>query len=256
MASLNDFIANVKSEGLMRNNRYIVNFSLPPSLTGSVTNLDLQNILLFCDSATIPGVTISTTPALTFGEVREMPYEKLFSPANFTFYVDNKMFVKKMFDAWQAAIINPQTRHTGYYVDYTTTFEITIFDINQNARYGIKLHEAYLKDISPIQLDYANRDIMKVTATIQYKYWTSSTLNNGLNEYYDMFQDVFKVPESYFSDFNAYQNNLPGKPVQGILTPPVDVTPTTGRGVTPTEPVNVTPNLGGLELSGATYQAP
>ena len=172
MAKLNDFIAQVKSEGLMRNNRYIIQMTLPRGITDLGTNM--QKVLLLCDSISVPGVTISTTPARTFGEIREMPYEKIFAPANMSFYVDNKMEVKKLFDKWQGAIQDPVTRNHGYYANYTTNIQITILDVYDNQRYQVTLHEAYLKDLSPIQLDAANRDVMKMNVAIQYKYWTAT----------------------------------------------------------------------------------
>jgi len=235
MAKLNDFIGQIKGEGLMRNNRYAITMALPNGVNGG--GIDTRKILLFCDSITIPGVTISTTPAFTYGEAREMPYEKLFAPANFTFYVDNSMEVKKLFDIWQGSIIHPVTRQTGYYDDYRTDIQIDIFDVFDNARYRVILREAYVKDIGQVQMDYANRDIMKLNVTMQYKYWDSTDAHASVTHpdnrgFFDklfdsFFGDSFAVPSSYFNDFTGFQSSFS----------------------------KYTPELGGLSLPGASFAA-
>ena len=231
MAQLNDFIGQVKGEGLMHTNRFAISMNLP----GTIGSVDKQKVLLFCDSVTLPGVTISTTPAFTYGEAREMPYEKLFSPATFTFFVDNSMQVKKVFDKWQGLVIDPTTRHTNYYRNYITDIQIDIFDVYSNARYRVTLHEAYCKDIAQVQMDYANKDLMKLPVTIQYKYWTATDANavvkhpdnRGFFErlFDDFFGDTFAIPDNYFNDFTGFQSSFQ----------------------------SYTPELGGLSLPGASF---
>lgn len=236
MAQLNDFIGQIKGEGLMRNNRYVIVMPLPKGLAGTYNTGQMQKVLLFCDSISVPGVTISTMPARTYGEIREMPWEKIYSPANLSFYVDNSMEVKKLFDQWQGIIQSPTTRNMGYYDDYKTTITITIVDVFNNSRYDVTLHEAYLKDIGAIQMDASNRDVMKLNVTIQYKYWTSTDANSSV-AYPDnrgffeklfggFLGDTFDTPSKYFSDFTGFQSGFN----------------------------NVTPNLGGLSLPGASYK--
>ena len=48
-----------------------------------------------------------------------------------------------------------------YYDDYTTQVEIAVLDPNNNARYFVTLYDVYVKHIAPIQMDYANKDVMK-----------------------------------------------------------------------------------------------
>ena len=230
MAKLNDFIAQVKSEGLMKSNRYIIEMVMP---TGMRPSVNMRKVLLLCDSIAVPGVTISTTPARTYGEIREMPYEKIFAPANLSFYVDNKMEVKKLFDEWQGVIQNPTTRNHGYYRDYTTKIVITILDVYDNQRYQITLHEAYLKDLGSVQMSNESREVMKLNVTFQYKYWTATDAyasvshpdNRGFFE--KIFDSLFGDTQTgYFDNFNGFQK----------------------------EYNQITPSLGGLNLAGATYR--
>lgn len=188
-----NFIAEIKSQGLARTNRFAVLFT-PPS---SVNPANLKKTLLFCDSASLPGVNFSTVQNRSFGEVREVPYEKLFDTCQLTFHVDKEMMVKSMFDQWIQSIQNPITRTYSYYNDYITNMTIEVQDLADNTRYEMTLYEVYPKTIGAINLDNSSKDTMKVTVTFQYKYWTSSSIEqigNGqkINKnFIDKFMDNF-----------------------------------------------------------------
>ncbi|CAB5221624.1 tail tube protein [uncultured Caudovirales phage] len=187
------FIADIKTKGLSRSNRYTVLFSPPVTFR----NTDLLSIMLLCDQATLPGSSFSTTQNRSFGEFREVPYEKLYDTATFSFYVDKDLQVKYMFDQWINSIQDPVTRKFNYYDSYTTDLTIDVQDLNDKTRYTLNMFECYPKSINSVQLDYAAKDIMKISVTMQYKYWTSTTktvLETNkvvdaaiLNQYYDDF---------------------------------------------------------------------
>ena len=67
-----------------------------------------------------PDMVSDVDPCHEFGlgEFREVPYEKLYEPINMTFYVDNDMQVKKLFDEWMSLISDPSTRTYNYYNNY------------------------------------------------------------------------------------------------------------------------------------------
>jgi len=99
MSTLNEFIASIKTNGIMPLNRYEVDFALPKTIA-STFNGDLQTVHLHCERVTIPGMAISTQQARTYGEFREMPYERTFDNVNMTFLVDTTMDTKRLFDSW------------------------------------------------------------------------------------------------------------------------------------------------------------
>ena len=217
MTQLDNFIAQVKVGGLARTNRYSVILTPPAdlSLAGGNGNSS-QFLLLFCDQAQVPGLNISTTQNRTFGEFREVPYEKLFGDVQLSFYVDNGMTVKNLFDEWMGLIQNPYTRNFNYYRNYITDMTINIEDVEDRKRYEVKLFECYPKTISPIQMDYAAKDVMKIQVTMQYKYWLSSRVEVSGN-YQDGEDPVvnpstdgwdYTVPESYYNDFSNFQTKF------------------------------------------------
>lgn len=222
MATLNEFISQVAGEGLMRTSRFAVSFALPAGIGTGKYNSDLRKILLYCDNVNLPGLNIETTSAKTFGEVREMPYQKQFDNINMGFYVDNGMSVKLLFDAWMEAIQDPTTRTFNYYKDYTTDITVDVFDVSDKSRYQVTLFQAYPKLLNPVQMDYAGKDVMKLTVSMNYKYWQSfattgsakgsSSLSNAtrgsglLNG--GLLGDALKIPDTYFTNFDGFQTGF------------------------------------------------
>lgn len=169
---LSDFITKVKGDGFARANRFGVLVS-PPKLVGDADFTD-RDLFLYCDAAQIPGLNFASTQARTYGEFREMPYEKLFDTVQLSFYVDNQMYVRRFWEQWINKIQDPYSRHLGYYKDYVSTVHIYVYDVNNNNRYAITLVDAYPKTIAAIQLESTSRDLMKIAVTIQYKYFRTS----------------------------------------------------------------------------------
>lgn len=223
MATLNEFISNIKSEGLMRTSRFAVAFSLPGAISAGLYERNLRKILLYCDNINLPGITIETTAAKTYGEERQMPHQKQFETINMGFYVDNAMSVKSLFDNWMGAIQDPQTRNFNYYWDYVTDITIDVFDIADKTRYQVTLFQAYPKAINPIQMDYGNKDVMKLSVAMEYKYWTSTLttssgagntkpfsniINSFGNSINSFLGNSVKIPSTYFTNFDQYQTGF------------------------------------------------
>ena len=135
---------------------------------------NLRKALLFCDQVQLPGMNYSTIQNRTFGEFRETPYEKLFDTVNMSFYVDKDFIVKSLFDRWMNSIQNPSTRKFEYYKNYTTDMTVDVQDTSDLTRYRLKLFECYPKTMGSVQLDYASKDVMKLSVTMQYKYWRAT----------------------------------------------------------------------------------
>ena len=174
MATIKEFTAAVKNQGLARSNRYAVVFSLPKGM--NFNSASHQTALMFCDQVQLPGTNFSTTQNRTFGEFRETPYEKLYDHINMSFYVDKDMQVKQLFDAWNNTIYNPNTRSFNYYEEYTTDIDIEVQDLQGKKTYWVKLHECYPKSIGAIQLDYAAKDVMKLSVSMAYKWFETSVI--------------------------------------------------------------------------------
>jgi hypothetical protein len=173
MATIKEFTAAVKSNGLARANRYAVVLNLPKSMLGFNAKT-VEKAVLFCDQIQLPGVNFSTSQNRSFGEFRETPYEKLYEHINMSFYMDKDMQVKVLFDQWHSNIYNPTTRTFNYYDQYTSDITIEVQDGAGKPTYWVTLHECYPKSIGAVQLDYASKDIMKLSVSMAYKWYETS----------------------------------------------------------------------------------
>lgn len=166
--SLDAFIGEVR-KGMSRTNRYEVNIPFPNTdTTGS------KLVSLFCDATNLPGMNIATAPQKIFGEIRQIPYERMFDPVNLSFYVDGDMEVKAAFERWIHLIFNQTSRTINYYNNYVRNIDIVVKDVEDKTSYTLTLYEAYPKSIQTIQLSAESKDIMKMQVQMEYKYWTSS----------------------------------------------------------------------------------
>jgi hypothetical protein len=199
---LQEFIASIKGAGLARNNRYIVNMRIPAKT--HIATSSLRTTMLYCEQVQLPGVNYSTTQNRTFGEFRETPYEKLYDICNMSFYVDTDMYIKFLFDRWMQTIQDPDNRCFNYYNEYTTDMEIQVQNLEDKVKYKVKLFECYPKSVSSVQMDYSNKDVMKLSVAMQYKYFTTSLTEELLSE------EIVTVEEigSYTSNYSSNQSSL------------------------------------------------
>lgn len=218
--TLNDFISNIKKEGLARQNRFTV------TIAGQNNPL----VHLFCEQAILPSLSLASAPVRTWGESREAVYDRNFESATFSFLVDTNMEVKKYFDQWMDDIIDPTTRIVSYYDTYVQDIYVQVQDTKDNDTYQVILYDAYPKTIGAINLDNNSKDTMKIQVTFNYKYHINeqkithrdeSETKGGFN-----LPDPYKISRQlgsylkgsisnttagqdlYFSNFNQYQQNL------------------------------------------------
>jgi hypothetical protein len=210
---LKEFIANVKTGGLMKTSRYSVLMQTPTSIQGK-QKADVRKILLFCSDLQLPGLNIITAQNRTFGEVREAPYDRIYDNVNLTFYVDQNMDVKEYFDSWINSIQRPDTRTFEYYKNYITEMYIQVEDARDDSRYLVILHEAYPKSLSPIQLGYDNKEVMKLQVSMNYRNWTYYKIAASTKAEPGAWDSLFKLPTinnreigDYFGNNSGFQSN-------------------------------------------------
>lgn len=228
-APLSDFIAKVKKDGIAKTNRFVTRFSLPSKMVNAMEGAKL--VELFCEQSVLTGMNIASQAVRTYGESREVTYDRVFAPINLTFLVDRKMEVVKFFNDWIDIIVDPVTRLNGYYADYVSTVDIYIQDNQNRNTYASRLYECFPKTISDIQLDSSSKDAMRLNVQFVYKYSNGGPIVAGrmptsidpttgetvgessfgamLGGYLDQYlsgSDFF--PDDYFSAFGQYQQDL------------------------------------------------
>jgi hypothetical protein len=169
---IRDFVGQMTT-GMARTNRYSVNIPMPAILNQNPNNI--KKMLLFCDQVSLPGLNVNTTQVRTFGEIREMPYEMNYDAIQMSFYVDGDMVIKNLFDSWVKGIQSGTSRNFNYYKDYISDpVSISVENLQDKTVYTVMLYEAYPKTVSAVQMGYDQKDIMKLSVTMMYKYWESS----------------------------------------------------------------------------------
>lgn len=155
-----EFISNLKAVGLPTASRFFV--MLPDSN---------NTLCMLVDQCQLPGITIMTTEMRTFGESREAPYGVTYPPVQLSVILDNKAGATTYFDWWSKLVFDRETRTSGYYKDYAREVNIILTDKNDDPIRKVTLIEAYPKTIGDIQLDYSNKDIIRLPITLAYRYW-------------------------------------------------------------------------------------
>ena len=162
MPTIRDLKAQMKN--FMRPNKFTVEIS--KTKAGSAFHFDMA-----CFQAQIPGSTIATTDKdMAF---RSVAYQAVYSDIILGFYANHKLRELKFWQDWIESIHNRKTNRWAYYDDYKC--EIIITPINRRGEdvASWTLHDAYPKQIDPIQLDYGTNDaVMTINATITYRHFT------------------------------------------------------------------------------------
>jgi len=188
--TLNDFIAQIKKGGLARQNRFTVSI-------GGGTNTNGRLVELFCEQAELPSLSFSSAGVKTYGESREVVYDRNFEAITLSFLVDKNMEVKAYFDNWMNSVINPQSRNAEYYDSYVRIITISIQDTKDNDTYKSVLVEAYPKTIASISLDNNSRDVMKLQVSFNYKYHYNYPVSTSRGESDAKSQFGFDLPDPY-----------------------------------------------------------
>jgi hypothetical protein len=77
-SNINELINSITQSGLAFSNRYEVMINTPAGF--GTTNIQfIRNLMVRCDSITIPGRSLSTTPYRFYGPARNMPYEPIYA---------------------------------------------------------------------------------------------------------------------------------------------------------------------------------
>jgi len=223
---ISDFVASVgASNGMARTNRFSVVINLPSILnTDGIT--PFNQLLLFCDQVQLPGITVNTVENRVYGEVRETPTEFKYDPITFSFYVDSNMHLLAYFNAWAKSVQYGDRRTQRYYNEYICPqMQILTQDTQDNTRFQYTLYEAWPKSVGSIQMDYASKDLMKMSVSMVFKYWDYMTipigdtsgqpttsnplgLSPGEQIIAGDINQIQQIPQQYLSNFNSFQANL------------------------------------------------
>ena len=185
---INDIISSFHSkDGYAQPNRYEVLIFPPtePARGGEnlsrgdvskISSTDKREISLRCESITLPGRNLSSTPDTNIhGPLREIVNNVNYDDSvKMVFQASSDLRERVFFEKWQYTAFNPKTWNVGYYNDYVGSVFIYLLDKQDQRRYGLKLWEAFPKSIALTDLSYAgNNEIIKLTVDMNFRYWST-----------------------------------------------------------------------------------
>ena len=175
------------NEGYAQPNRYEVSIfppvggrSWPESKLISRVRGDAQEISLRCETITLPGRNLSSTPDTNVhGPLREVVNNVNYADSvAMVFQASADLRERVFFEKWQYTAFNPDTWNVGYYNDYIGEVDIYLFDKNNQRKYALKLMECFPKSIAQTDLSYAsNNEIIKLTIDMNFRYWITLDIN-------------------------------------------------------------------------------
>lgn len=207
--SLDEARSELKLNGILPTNRFIVIFSLPAgikemadyqSLTENgegYNHADSDNFLsLRCEGVQIPGVNFFTNDEIRrygIGQTEKRPYIPTFNAITLLFNVDRNAKVINFFNKWTNGIINYNTdfgmnpaagkKYKPYLLKYrdhfmSPTVRIWVYDESNLNSFGIKLYEAYPQQTGDINLNWGNNnDMMRYSVLLQFSHMTMQFSN-------------------------------------------------------------------------------
>lgn len=166
-SDISSIYQNIVNTGVVFSNRYEVIIFSPPQLT----SIGSRQLTLRCESATLPGRSISTVPYRFYGPARNMPYEPIYgSEISITFTLSADLFERRFFEEWMGLVCSRENYKLKYYNEYTTSIQINVLDRTDSVVFSVQLEEAYPKLIGDISMAYDRQDeVMKQDITLNYR---------------------------------------------------------------------------------------
>ena len=123
-----DIIESIKSKGVLKTSKFDVKI-------GRVSNPNLnENLTLRCIAASIPGISLITSDFKLYGGMPtlKVPTGRNYNDIRLTFLTQSDSSDRYYFENWFNNISNFSTNTVGYYDDWASNIEITVYDENVN----------------------------------------------------------------------------------------------------------------------------
>jgi hypothetical protein len=201
IGSLSAFRSHFIQTGILRSNKFLVQFSIPRLFVGSEGEITRQKtdgkakmLLPFvCVGGNIPGVSLATSEVRRHGvgPMEKRPYTVNFVDLNLNFLVDSRGIIHQFFREWidgivrfdrlitnQNEIAYQQPYEVEYRHNYVTDFEIFIYNDKLQKIYIVKLLNAFPVYMGDISLNWgATDDYVMLPVSFSYTSWTSEILD-------------------------------------------------------------------------------
>lgn len=190
MFQISRFRSEIDNGGILRTNRFMVQFAIPEALGGPAgpNGNKAEMLSLRCESVQWPGVsfmTLDTPPRAGYGATELIPYAPIFEDVTLNFIVDKNSKTHKFFFDWMNSIVNLNSQgmsrlqqgafEVGYKNKYATDIKIMVYretgvsaDDN-HAAMTATLYKAFPKALPSFELNWASEnDVLKINVPFSY----------------------------------------------------------------------------------------
>jgi len=174
--SLDRFRSQVLSEGLARTNRFQV-FIIPPLAMNSYKD-KATLVSLYCEETNFPPLSTTVKSYKLFGPAHQRAVSSEFGGEgiSMTFHIDSSMYVKRFFEEWMYATVDPETFLLNYHKDYASNIQIDQLDEEDNIVYQCEIIDAFPRSINLLQLNNsAQNQTHRLTVMFAYRRWYGFT---------------------------------------------------------------------------------
>jgi hypothetical protein len=197
--NVQNFLSKVnEAGGLVQNNKFALTIT-PPPIFKSTSNYNedvkakledgAKNLVYFCSSASIPGVTLNTHEIRRYGygPNEKRPYTASFSDATFNIYFDSKRKNYDFFQTWISTIMDYDVGNSTnskflleYKSEYKSTIDLKIYD-NKGSTVGhYIMDEAFPISIGDIPLNWGDTSsIIKIPVTFTFFTWSNELVKSA-----------------------------------------------------------------------------
>jgi hypothetical protein len=168
--SVQNIVASLNKTGVAKSSHFEV------QITG-LGDSDLERDMMFrCDTAELPGRTVTSAEYKIYGHVRKIPYGSLVGDINLEFLLSEDMREKEYFEKWINTISGTNSFGSSngtYNIEYYDTIT-GVVNIRQYGEAGQlssvhTLLEAYPVAINPVTMNWQSEDVAKLSVTMAYR---------------------------------------------------------------------------------------
>ena len=168
-ANIQEFKSSFSSD-VARASRFDVYVTIPSAFSAYLP-VTTETLSFRCETAELPGRTISTTDLKIYGPTEKLPYLTTYNDMALTFIVSDTMEEKALFDIWLDMINPPDSHNFNYKDSYATEIVINQYDVVDNLTYSVKLIDAFPISVNQLELNWSTDGTHKLTVTFAYTKW-------------------------------------------------------------------------------------
>jgi len=130
-------------------------------------------LALQCESAELPGRTLTTADVKIYGPTFKVPYQTQYGDISLTFLCTNDFFERKLFDRWMEAIHPSDTNNLrfpkGQSTRYMTNIKIIQYDDFIKQIYAVELIDAFPIGVAPQALSWGEDGFHRLQVQFAYQ---------------------------------------------------------------------------------------